>query len=78
MKNGWETLRNNFYNLSPEALALINFCFLKLIENNVVALDAADRWFRHVLTIVFPDSRFAGVEIGIHADHDFAQTLAQF
>ncbi len=52
--------------------------FSELIENNVVALDRVDRWFRHVLTIVFPDSRFAGVEIGVHADHEFAQALAQF
>lgn len=50
----------------------------ELIENNVSAVDAVDGWFRHTLTIVYPESRFGGTEIGIQADQEFAQSLAQF
>lgn len=50
----------------------------ELIDKNVGALDSVDRWFRHTLTIIFPESHFAGIEVGIHTDQEFAQGLAHF
>lgn len=50
----------------------------KLDDSNVDYFEPIYEWFRDTLTIVFPNSQFNGVQMGVHKDQKFSQELASF
>lgn len=50
----------------------------ELAEKNVDFIAPLYSWFRYRLAIVFPDSQYNNIQLSVHRDQQFSQSLATF
>jgi AAA15 family ATPase/GTPase len=50
----------------------------KATENNVLFVENIYHWFHYSLTIIFPDSKYQGIQVGVHQDQKFTKALSAF
>lgn len=50
----------------------------ELIDKNMTIFQPIHDWFQHSLVIIFPDSRFKGIQGYVHHDQPFTEALGTF
>ena len=49
-----------------------------LVDRNVKNFEPMYDWFRNTLTIIFPESHVRGIQVSVHEDQKFRESLAKF
>ncbi|WP_419905430.1 AAA family ATPase [Kiloniella sp.] len=64
---------------TPENRLFLNECKERNVTTQLEYLTGISEvifWFEHILTIIFPESKFAGLEITIHKDRESSKDIA--